>query len=1064
MKVGRPSLRLAGMRAAALLLALPWTVSMSAHEVISDYSSAAGTNPAVAPGARGTEPDPHVTAEFASVRARIGAIGNEALSAGLRASLVAKIDAAEAAYVRSQACTAVNILGAFAHQTDALRRGNRVAVAERVRNLGWGLREAVLEALPDGVSCQGFERAGMIPEVATLVSDNRHFAARVRFGLPSLSTATGGDETWTQVSLPSISAEMGEPGTPAVPAWHALVAVPSGAAPLLGRIHVEVGDVLLTNLYPYQHQETDRPQNPDDPAPRRPFVKDEKLYATDAFYPAAPCVVTPLGKSRDLQLAQISCAAGQYNPVTDELRLFRSVGFDIGFEGGDGTFVTTRSLGPFEPPAGVPLKSALNGATAMAYVRTVATPVGPCEGEELLILTHGDFFHQAEQLAEWKRRKGIATNVFLVNESSAYDTGAEIDAFIDNRYDTCSVRPSYVLLFGDSEFVPPSRTDFDTVPAMGVDDGDPTTGTDLGYALYATSLFDILPDFAVGRISVDTAEQAQVVVDKVINYESTPPFIDRFSGDPFYTTASHASQFQCCRMHADGSPLEYDGRDQRNFIQTSELVRDRLVTFGYTVERVYTETIDRGGYCVDDNVPCTVQQPYNGVRTPDRYYLGTRLPADLQSGSGFHWTGSGIAIQDAINEGRFLVLHRDHGDWDSWTHPSFDRWAVQALTNGDLLPFVYSVNCSSGFFDAETDLGWTMHESMMETFLRTPRGGAVAGLGDNRVSPTWANSALARGFYDATWPRVLRDFGGDDSIRRLGDILNYGKTYLLTQVGVAQTTGREIGLFAALTELAIWHAFGDPTLEMWTRNPHRELMNADYTLHSDDDGMEVGYGVEGATITAMQMVQGIVRPVGRARVEGGVARIGYFREPVAGVPIALSASYENRVSIRLTPENQLPDLTVSLTGPDLASPGRDIGALIAVTVSNLGTAPALGTVDGQGNPRVQGGYMVDIVLSSDREVPDGFAPLPTPEGVAFQEDGLLLRGRVSRTPDVQPGVSVTLAAGAPIFSDVGGVIPSRTPPGSYYLCARIDPGAAVAESHEGNNLYCRSISIGWIDR
>ncbi len=887
--------------AALLVAALLWALSSGAH------------------GAKKAAPDPAVVADFASVRALVERIGREALSPGLWKSFVSKLDAAEAAYVRSQPCTAVNVLSALIHQTDGLRHGKQVAVAERVRNLGWELRDAVLQGLPVGMSCPGFERAGKTPEVTILASDNRRFAASVGFGLPSLSTEAGGDEIWTQVSLPSVPSHMNEPGTPGVPFWHALVAVPSGATPRLGRIGVEVGDVLWVNLYPGQYQETDPPQNQEIQSPGRPpFVKDEDLYATDAFYPADPCVVTPLGSSRDLQLAQISCAAGQYNPVSNELRLFSSVTFDIAFEGGEGTFLTTRSLGPFEPPARVPLMSAVNGEAVTKYVKTVAAPVDSCEGEELLILTHGDFYHEAVRLADWKRRKGIATNVFVVNDSPAYDTGEEIDAFIERRYDNCSIRPSYVLLFGDSELVPPSRTDYDTTPYMG-DIGDETTGSDYGYALYATSLLDILPDFAVGRIPVDEADEARTVVDKIINYESSPPFVDLHSGSPFYTTTTHASSFECCRMHEDGSPLGYDGRDQRNFIETSELVRDRLMKLGYTVERVYAMTVDLGGNCVDERDPCTRQQPYNGDDTPDRYHNGRRLPADLRSGSGFGWSGDTNDIDDAFTEGRFLVLHRDHGRIDAWSHPYYSsQYYARSLTNGDLLPFIYSINCSSGYFDYESDHDGTEYESLMEVFLRNPKGGAVATIASNRVSPTWANSVLTRGLYDATWPGVVPDFGGNQSTRRLGDILNHGKIYLLTQIGVAQRSGKEIGLGVALTELILFHALGDPTLEMWTSNPHRASLSAECVLDARDDVMEVGYGVEGATITALQMLQtaqapgteqkqqGVVYAVGRARVENGVARISYFRPPLAGVPIMLSAGYENMVSIRLIPTNQLP--------------------------------------------------------------------------------------------------------------------------------------------------------------
>lgn len=872
--------------------------------------------------AKVAEPDPGVVADFASVRALMKRIAPEALSPGLWKSFESKLDAAEAAYLRWQPCTAVNVLGALIHQTDGLRHGKQVAVAEQVRNLGWGLRDAVLQGLPAGMSCPGFERAGKIPEVTIHASDNRRFAASVGFGLPSLSTEIGGDEVWTRVSLPSVPSHMNEPGTPGVPFWHALVAVPSGATPRIDRMGMEVGEVLWVNLYPAQYQETDPPQNQEIQSPGRPpFVKDEGLYATDAYYPADPCVVTPLGSSRDLQLAQISCAAGQYNPVSGELRLFSSVTFDIAFEGGEGTFLTTRSLGPFEPPARVPLMSAVNGEAVTAYVKAVAAPVDCCEGEELLILTHGDFYHEAVRHAEWKRRRGIATNVFVVNDSPAYDTGEEIDAFIERRYDNCSIRPSYVLLFGDSEFVPPSTTDFDTTPYMG-NDGDETTGSDYGYALYATSLLDILPDFAIGRISVDTVEEARTVVDKIIDYESSPPFIDRHSGSPFYTTTTHASSFECCRMQPDGSPLGYDGRDQRNFIETSELVRDRLMRLGYTVERVYTMTVDPGGYCVDRRDPCTRQQPYNGNDTPDRYYDGRRLPADLRSGSGFGWAGDATDIGDAFGAGRFLVLHRDHGSRISWDHPYYCVSYAETLTNGNLLPFIYSINCYSGYFDWESDRGGTAwdYESLMEYFLRNPNGGAVAAIASNRTSPTWANSVLARGFYDATWPGVVPDFGGNQSTRRLGDILDHGKTYLLTQIGVEQRSGKEIGLGLALTELILWHALGDPTLEMWTSNPHRALLSAECAVDLRDDAMEVRYGVEGATITALQMLpsaqalpaqqmpQGVVYAIGRARVENGVARISYFRPPLANVPVVLSAAYENRVSTRLIPTNQMPEI------------------------------------------------------------------------------------------------------------------------------------------------------------
>ena len=144
---------------------------------------------------------------------------------------------------------------------------------------------------------------------------------------------------------------------------------------------------------------------------------------------------------------------------------------------------------------------------------------------------------------------------------------------------------------------------------------------------------------------------------------------------------------------------------------------------------------------------------------------------------------------------------------------------------------------------------------------------------------------------------------------------------------------------------------------------------------------------------------------------------------------------------------------------DLA-PGTDLENLLAIKVGNLGDGDAPGTVNPDGSVKnPPQGYMIDLVLSSDTTVPEGFAPGPDGNG-AFKEDALLAGGRVSRTLDVKANSSLVLPAGPIVSSDVGGIIPSQTPDGSYYLCARIDPGQEVLETDESNNLTCRPITVG----
>lgn len=139
-----------------------------------------------------------------------------------------------------------------------------------------------------------------------------------------------------------------------------------------------------------------------------------------------------------------------------------------------------------------------------------------------------------------------------------------------------------------------------------------------------------------------------------------------------------------------------------------------------------------------------------------------------------------------------------------------------------------------------------------------------------------------------------------------------------------------------------------------------------------------------------------------------------------------------------------PDLVVRVSGPPVAAPGQDISNLIALRAGNRGIAAAPGTT-GALDPA--NGYMIDLVLSSDAQLPEGFAIYSH----NWAEDVLVRGGRVSRTTDLAPGANRPYPVGA--------VIPADTPAGRYFLCARIDSGNKVAESSENNNTSCTPIVI-----
>lgn len=1016
---------------------MKWTRTIALACAFAGFMSAAGTARAAA--------DPAVLTSFDALSAAIAGVPDSQLNKGQKNAFSQRAANARSAYERGQVCTAANVLDAHLNQTQALRKGKSIPAAELLYALGRDVRNRVVAAASPGDACYDAQGA-QPPAVQIVASDNKRFAARVTFGNLILTPVEAGGESWTRVSLPGIENLMGAPGLPAVPSWQALIGVPRGASVKIAMNRPAVAEEIFLNLHPWQGQAADQSRDETEPFPPRetfmdpPFVKNVRAYETPGLLPPNPCAVRIIDEHRDLRLAQVQCNAAQYDPASDRMIVFDSVAFDVTFEGGHETFLTTQTLSPFEPASANVTSKVLNASTVGRYVEQLDLTAKICMGEELLILTHPNFRAAADDLAAWKIAKGISTSVHEVGTGTSRTTGAQIDSFIESRYEGCVVRPSYVLLIGDSEWVPPAKLDHDTTPSCG-SCGDVTNGSDYVYATYSKSFLSVLPWFAVGRIPVDTAAEAQTVVDKTIGYESAPPFINLGTGAPFYTTTTNASYFQCCQT---GSPA---GRTMRTFIETSETVRNAMIGGGYTVERIYSTDTEYQGAAVADP-------------TPRRYFDGDLLPAAIGGSSSFGWNGNATDITDAFNDGRFLVTHRGHGNSTSWGSPAFDTGNFGALSNGALLPFVFSVNCASGFWDRESDRN-SPNESFMELLLSRANGGMVAGLGDNRNSPTWANSALTRGFYDALRPNLAPEYGSNTRIRRLADILDHGKVYLLTQIGVAQPAG-EVVLDSAMGELIMWHAFGDPTAEIWLGNPYRLMLPLQFSLLVDDSANRVlvSYATEGAVITAFQQTKGGLIAVARGAVDGGVASMPFFVAPEPNTPLILSASLENSVSVALT--HRLPDLVIdslSLMSSYVRN-GTDLGNQLTIKVGNIGAALAPGTVLGDGSVKPAGtGYAIDLVISHDTLMPFGPASVPLPAGVAFVEDGLLQSGRVSRTPDVPAGAHFDLSTLPPVASDIGGIVPLQAPATQMHLCARIDPTDAVAEANERNNVTCIPITI-----
>ncbi|HKS22733.1 MAG TPA: C25 family cysteine peptidase [Thermoanaerobaculia bacterium] len=139
------------------------------------------------------------------------------------------------------------------------------------------------------------------------------------------------------------------------------------------------------------------------------------------------------------------------------------------------------------------------------------------------------------------------------------------------------------------------------------------------------------------------------------------------------------------------------------------------------------------------------------------------------------------AVIDSFNNGALLTNYIGHGSVEIWSSDVFSSTAAAALTNGDKLPFVVTMNCLNGYFH---DL---FQESLGEALLKNANGGAIG---------AWASSALTSPDQQLKVNLALyrQLFGGNTTI---GDAVLKAKQET-TDIDVRRT----------------WILFGDPTLKL----------------------------------------------------------------------------------------------------------------------------------------------------------------------------------------------------------------------------------------------------------
>jgi PKD repeat protein len=666
--------------------------------------------------------------------------------------------------------------------------------------------------------------AAQTPQLVVETNTAGEFAFRVHLpGLQIRDVEAGGQE-WNDAYLPQAS-RLSIPGEPAVPVLSQWIAVPQGAEPAVQLTAANARVIPDVMLAPAQEAQPDC-YCADEPV----FTINEATYEADAAFPGRGYDLEGPFVVRGLRMYLLRVYPVQFNPARAEATVYADLHVRIDFAGSKGHFFSDRRGRAFDSLYGL----ALNRQAFAREPRPLTTGKS-ANGAEFVIVAPANLVDAAQDLADWKILQGYDTEVYTIEEIG--NTENAIKAWVQDAYDTWDPAPEFVLFFGDADKITPTYD-------------NPYIASDLYY--FTVDGGDVWPDIAHARISVDTPEEAQQRVANIINYERYP-----IDDSTYYTNSYHAAYFQ----HQGG------GYEERRFLRTSEETYQWFLEFmpnsPFTPHRIYvTESMVNPRYWNQDTYFWTAAW----------WTLSdVNIPAELLRENGFPWDGNAADITDAVNGGTAFLTHRDHGDVTMWSDPAFNVNQTLALTNGDKLPVVWSINCLTGYFDYELKAG---DEALCfsEAWERNPNGGAVGILASTRVSYSGINDRMFWGWLDAMFPDYVPDYPAGTNNEpewRMSLVLTYGKMYM-DQMYPSDPY--------KLDGIEEFHWFGDPTMEMWAGEPADFVVDHLPVLPLGSTGFDVSVNADDALVALVQA--GVI--LGKAYSAGGAAHIE-FDTPVGGL-------------------------------------------------------------------------------------------------------------------------------------------------------------------------------------
>ena len=217
-------------------------------------------------------------------------------------------------------------------------------------------------------------------------------------------------------------------------------------------------------------------------------------------------------------------------------------------------------------------------------------------------------------------------------------------------------------------------------------------------------------------------------------------------------------------------------------------------------------------------------QHIDNIRTDLLNYNYTTVHQDYPGVSGY--SSSSAILSQHINDGVSIINYCNHGSETSWALNNYSNSNVNALTNVNKLPIVWSVACLNGKYDYS-------QPCFGETWLRATSGNV------SNPDPSQPTGAIGGMFSYISQPWQPPMYGQDEMVdvlvesysnnikRTLGGCSYDGNMKILDQYGQNSSDGR--GTYLS------WILYGDPTLTLRNAVPqdmgvtHAPTMNTTST-------------------------------------------------------------------------------------------------------------------------------------------------------------------------------------------------------------------------------------------